>query len=472
MHALDELEEEISPSLPTEIAKRWYMKNVKLKPKKGKGKLVLKWNRVFCWHENPFKVEILRPVDNFFVCDKKKKSLLNMFLVKQHKFGKITGDEGTGKTTFLHWIHWELEEHHPEVVPCFIDATRKTVGGKSVSKQLMDPFLNIYQKTVSRPFEGIHADELGKYIAKKVGGKPFVLLVDEPHNVSETALPFFAALNNAGVKVQVIIAGRKENLRGSTLWKNEKDSLKFDLHGLDTHLASLFLRKRIESFGGEGTYPFDSHKIAILVKQTGGNPVALLEKAKEKAIQLSIDHREELIQEQREIIKQREEEVRQKHEAEKEKRRQEKEERRHTIEAEREKRMEIEEKKREDIERKHQEVLDKEDDQLDKIDDMIGSILGGITGKKKQESDEGVEKKEEKKDDDELKKHDALVQDAVGKIPEEKGANQILEEDPDLVADLQHVLAETDAAAKKQKDMKSHKNSKPHKKENPKKKKK
>jgi hypothetical protein len=448
MHALDEFEEEVSAYLPTEVAKRWYNKNVKLKPQQGKGKLVLKWNRVFCWHESPFEVKVMQPIDDFFVCDKKKKSALNMFLVKQYQFGRITGDEGSGKTTFLHWIHWELEAHHPEVVPCFVDATRKNVGERGLIKQIMNPFLNMYQKTVSRPYEEISVVDLADYVRRKVSGKPFVLLIDEPHNISEKAFPIIEALEKAKVKLQLIVAGRKEDLRKTYMGKNHKDLLKFELHGLDTHLARQLLQKRIEAVGGEGTYPFDGQKISVLVKQSHGNPAQLLRRAKEKIIQLSIDHREEVIADQKERIRVREETIKQKYLEEKEKKRVAREEKRQKVEEERRGHMQKVEKKRQDDIKHHEEVLASEDVQLSKIDDMIGSLLGGNNPEKKEEKE--YEKEERKVDDSELEKNDALVHDAVGKIPVEKSADQILDEDPELAADLKHVLEETADAHKKQ----------------------
>ena len=67
---LEQLEKEMTPYLPTEAAKRWAWKNIKLKPAMSKGNLVLKWTRVFCWREDPFKQELLYPLDDFFVLDK------------------------------------------------------------------------------------------------------------------------------------------------------------------------------------------------------------------------------------------------------------------------------------------------------------------------------------------------------------------------------------------------------------------
>ena len=80
---LDQLEEDVTPYLPTEVVKRWYWKNIKLKPTAAKGNLVLNWTRVFCWHDDPFKPELLHPINDFLVLEKEKRSGLNRFLVKQ-----------------------------------------------------------------------------------------------------------------------------------------------------------------------------------------------------------------------------------------------------------------------------------------------------------------------------------------------------------------------------------------------------
>ncbi|PIN79930.1 hypothetical protein COV16_01640 [Candidatus Woesearchaeota archaeon CG10_big_fil_rev_8_21_14_0_10_34_8] len=446
LHPIDDLEEEISPYLPTELAKRWYMKNVKLKPQKGKGQLVLKWNRVFCWYEDPFISKIMLPIDDFFVCDKKKKSILNMFFVKQHQFGTITGEEGSGKTMFLHWINWELETHHPELMPCYIDGT-KNVSEKNMIKQLMFPFLNIYQKTVSRPFEEISGEELGVYIKKKVGDKPFVLLIDQPQNLGDKALDIIGYLEKAGVKMQCIVAGQKDQLRSSIVGKGLTDSLKFSLDGLDHNLATEMIQKRITAVGGEGIYPFDAQKIGIICKQANGNPLYILKKAKEKVIQLSIDHREELIAQQQNIEKQKEEEKLRKFKEGKEKKRQEKEKLRQQIEEERKKHLEEIERKRIEEEEKYAAMLENEDARLDKIDELIGTVIDN-------------KKSEEKEDKSELKKHDAVVEEAIGNIPEEKTADEILENDDALAADLKQVFEETEKANKDHHTKSSHKKKK------------
>ncbi len=440
MRALDELEQEISPYLPTEAVKRWYMKNIKLRPKNSDGELVLKWNRVFCWHDDPFTLGLKQPIDNFFVCEKKMKTGLNFFLVKQQQFGKIIGERGSGKTTFLHWIYWELEAHHPEIVPCFVNAAQKNVGERALVRDLMLPFINIYQKTVSRPFEDISISELAQYIKRKTKYKQFVILVDEAHNLSDKAMQIFLELKMAQIKMQIIVTGRKEDLHKSKLVASEKDMLKFELSGLSVELATELLRRRIEAMGGDGTYPFDAQKIRVIVQQVKGNPADLLQKAKEKAIQISINQHKEIVAEQQEIIKQREEEIRQKLLNRKERKHKEREEKRLKIEEERRKHIEEEKKKSEEELHRQQELLEKEDVQLEKIDDMIGTIVSGTINKEKDKIS----------DYSELAKHDSLVEEAIGRIPEEKDAKQILEEDPDLVADLQHVLEETDAAAKRQ----------------------
>ncbi len=435
LRPLDQLEEEINPYLPTEIAKQWYRRNVKLKPHAGQGKFVLEWNKIFCWHDDPFKLDIPQPVDDFFVYDKKKKSTLNLFFVKQYPFGTITGEQGSGKTMFLRWIHWELKEHHPELVPCLVSCTEKTVTEQELIKQVMFPFLNMYQKTVSRPFEELDVSGLAQYVKRKVKNKPFVLLIDEPQNISEKALPLFSTLGKAGVKLQIIVAGEKEQLKKSLVEKGFKDALNFHLDGLDPTLATELLQKRIEAMGGEGTYPFDAQKIRVLCQQVSGNPRKLLQQTKEKVIRLSIDHKEELIAEQQEFARQKEEEEQHKYLKEKEKKQQEREKRRHTIEEERERLLEAQERKKEQEVKDYAATLAREDAALDKIDDMISSIVGQEEKKKEEKS---VSK-------DELRKNDALIADVVN-------TEKNLEGDAEIADELNQVFAETDKAQKRLKE--------------------
>ncbi len=436
---LDQLEKEVTPFLPTELAKRWYWKNVKLTPTVGKGNLVLNWTRIFCWHDDPFKEYMLYPLDEFFVLDKEKRSVLNHLLVKGEAYGTITGDKGSGKTALIHWIAWELNAHHPEVVPCLIDCSEKKVNDIELIKQLMYPFLNMYQKTVSRPFEEMNAQELSAYIKSKVGGKPFVLLIDEPYNIGEKGLDVLLALQKTGMRFQLIVAGEKEEVKKSPLGKGLKDSLKFELDGLDLSQTALFLRKRIEAVGGEGTYPFDQQTLKLLHDHARGNPLKILALAKEKAIQLSIDHKEEIVAQQEEILKAREEAARQKAEEERQKRIAEKEKLRQKREAEREKHVQDIERQRFEEEKKHLEELRQEDMQLDKIDEVIGTIVGTPGAKHKA-----------REDISELRKQEDLVKSVVGHV--EKNVGQA--EDDSLAKKLEQVFAETEKARGKKKKKK------------------
>lgn len=440
--SLDQLEKEVSPYLPTEVAKRWYWKNVKLTPTVGKGNLVLNWTRIFCWHDDPFKDDLLYPIDDFFVLDKERKSTLNHFLVKGEAYGTVTGDKGAGKTAFIYWIAWELNAHHPEVVSCLIDCSKKKVNNGELTKQLMYPFLNIYQKTVSRPFEEMSAEELSMYIKNKVSDKPFVLLIDEPYNINEKGLDVLLELQKTGIRFQLILAGEKEEIKKSPLGKGLRDSLKFELEGFDLAQTAAFLKKRIEAVGGEGTYPFDQQTLKMVRDHAHGNPLQILELAKEKAIQLSIDHKEEIVEQQQTILKAREEASRKKAEEEKQKRLAEKEKQRQMREEDREKHMQALERERLEEERKHIEELRMEDMQLDKIDEVIGTIVGT--------PEKGA--KHKGKEDSEIQKQEELVNSVVDHIPVEKNVGQVLAEDPSLAEDLEQVFAETEKARKKSGD--------------------
>jgi hypothetical protein len=432
---IEDFEREISPHLPTEMAKHWVWKNVKLKPAVAKGSLVLKWTRVFCWRDDPFKPELWYPINEFIIIEKEKKSALNHFLVNGEDFGTITGDAGSGKTAFLHWVKWELDEHHPEVIACLVDSAEKKVTEQLLRKKLMIPFLNLYQKTVSRPFEDMNNEEIVAYIKEKTNRSPFVLLIDEPQNITEKAMEILELLQKSGIKIEVIVAGQKEDLKKSGI--KGKDSLKFELDGLDTALTTQMLAKRIECVGGSGTYPFDQQSIKLLREHAKGNPLKLLELAKEKAIQLSIDHQEEIVAQQQEMERQRLEALQKKMEDEKRKRVEQKEKIRQQREAERMKRLnEIERQRIEEI-RQQQARIAKEDEQLEKIDEVIGLVVD----KKKAEPTNNEE--------DEIEKQEEIISEVTKTAPEEKKLKEVFGDDPSLAKELEQVFAETEKAQKK-----------------------
>lgn len=438
LEALNQFEKEIAPHLPTELARRWLWKNMKLKPVSTKGNLVLNWTRVFCWRDDPFKDELLYPIDEFVIVDKEKQNALNRFLVKGEAFGTITGPEGSGKTAFLHWLHWELESHHPDVVPCLIDCSGKKVSDVSLIKQLMLPFLNLYQKTVSRPFEEMGPAELAAYIKSKVREKPFVLLIDEPYNISEKGLAVLEELQKTGITFQLIVAGEKEALKKTVIGKGLKDTLKFELDGLSAELIVVLLQKRIEAVGGTGIYPFDHQMIKILYTQTKGIPASVLHHAKEKVIQLSIERKEEIIAEQIAMEKARIAALQKKAEEERRKRIEERDSVRRHREEERGMRIAEVEKKKKEEQKKYLEELEKEEQKSEKIDEVIGAIIE-------------KEEPEKKKEKDEVKKQDETVKEAIGDAPVPKHMKQAFADDPGLAKELEQVFAETEKARKSDK---------------------
>lgn len=449
IEALNDIEKKVTPYLPTELAKKWYWHNFKLKPVISKGNLVLNWTRVFCWREDPFKAEILLPINDFFIVDKEKKTAINRFLIKSEQFGTITGDDGCGKTSLLHWIHWELDSHHPEVTACFLDCTEKKMSETSLIKQILYPFLNMYQKTVSRPFEEMNVQEVVQYIKNKLRKKPFVILIDHPYNISEKGATLFEEIQKAGIVTQLIVAGEKENLKKTNLAKGMKDTLKFELEGLGTAETGQMLQKRIEAVGGEGTYPFDQQMIKMLRDHTKGNPQQILQFAKEKVIQLSIDHQEEIVVQQQEMHRKREEEIQKKIMEEKQRRIEAREKLRQEREALRQKNIEMTEKQRREEEARIAAELRNEDAALERIDDMIGTFVD--RKEEKQEKESQSEKKGIKADKSvtEVSKQDSLVQEVVGKsIPEQKSMKQTLDEDSSLAKELEQVFAETERAQK------------------------
>jgi hypothetical protein len=259
--------------------------------------------------------------------------------------------------------------------------------------------------------------------------------MDEPQNLSEKAMEILESLQKSGIKIEVIVAGQKEDLKKSGI--KGKDTLKFELDGLDTALTTQMLAKRIECVGGSGTYPFDQQSIKLLREHAKGNPLKLLELAKEKAIQLSIDHQEEIVAQQQEMERQRLEALQKKMEDEKRKRVEQKEKIRQQREAERMKRLnEIERQRIEEI-RQQQARIAKEDEQLEKIDEVIGLVVD----KKKAESRNDEE--------DEIEKQEEIISEVTKTAPEEKKLKDVFGDDPSLAKELEQVFAETEKAQKK-----------------------
>lgn len=94
------------------------------------------------------------------------------------------------------------------------------------------------------------------------------------------------------------------------------DKLKMQLKGLDIPEAELMIKKRVEAFGGEGIFPFDTNYIKKICKEADNNPKNILILCQKYAKELAVEHIE---RKQKQIEEKKEDYIEQQHEAKEEK---------------------------------------------------------------------------------------------------------------------------------------------------------
>lgn len=300
--AVDELEERVSPYLPTEIITKWLKKHksVKLDTKKN---FVLDWIQVYGWRDDPFKQEILKPFNQYYIVDKQMKNRINLFLIKKQKFGTIIGEAGTGKTSLALWLVDELRPHAGQVFVSYINVKDTYKTEADLIQQILKPVTNMYEKVIKQVHQDVPVDKLVSFIHEKIGNKPLILILDDPDKFPEKYMQLFVTLYQApSILVQLLIVTSPEGFKKSLFsGRDYKDTLKILLKDVPEDTLLWMLRKRIEAVGGHETFPFDDRSIRAIAKKVTGNPHDFLRFCREKALKVSLDERDKIIEKRAEI---------------------------------------------------------------------------------------------------------------------------------------------------------------------------
>jgi type II secretory pathway predicted ATPase ExeA len=411
---IDEFEEKISPYLPTEIAKRYIQKHRKVKINTKKN-LVLEWTTVYGWRRDPFREEILKPVQKYYAIESQQRKKINLFLLKRHKFGTILGEKGVGKSSLARWIVEELDGHTERVHISYLDPNIKYKSKEDVVKQIIKPITSLYEKVFKQHHQDLETDKLTTFIKKKMGSKGLVIILDSPEKFPERFQYILKDLYEAeNIHVQIIVVGTKEAVK-NTLFsgKEYKDELKISIKGVNEHTITQMLTKRIKAVGGHESFPFNSQIIKAIAKKTEGNPLKVLSICREKAMRMSLDERDKIIAKMEEI-KQKQEEERQKEKEEKRRRRE----------------QQIQDGANTTINKLSQ-VQDSvsnlmgkpsrqknlnTDKEIDDIDQMLSAELDAALAKDMA----NIEEEKESEDNTAMEENDDLIASVVGDLPSEK----------------------------------------------------
>ncbi len=226
----------------------------------------LEWTEELGWKENPFTLP-----GHLLAGMEEERKEINLFFVKQKKFGIIQAGPGYGKTTLMFWLKNELT-HYKNIYGHYLDA--QAASGEGFLQALADPFKGLFSR--HEPKTGV---ELCELIIRKAKGK-YVLLVDNAQKLTAENLEVLGELLNIDCSIILATTHKIDKLPA-------KDELELKLAKRSGEEYAKILQDRIERAGGQGIKPFTKTVIARIAKETD-NTREFLDLAQETAINIAL----------------------------------------------------------------------------------------------------------------------------------------------------------------------------------------
>ncbi|MBW3011348.1 AAA family ATPase [Candidatus Woesearchaeota archaeon] len=278
------------------------------KPEVSKEQFMLDWHKEFGWSKNPFKTEILKPIEDFIAGYDKDRLQINLFVIKKFKFGSIVGPPGSGKTTILKWMDYELKKYKNKVKSRLISGNKLT-GEKQSIREIILPLVNPLERFITKPWQTMTIAHVTNYIKKKLenSDRVLVLLIDDIDQASDLALVLLKELFTSGIKFQLIVSGDKDDMRKKELAPfTKQDHLKIELSGMKYPDIRKMIKKRIESVGGKDIKPLSESLLKRICKEADDNPKAILGFAYNCAAEIALERWQKKKEEEEIIARERE----------------------------------------------------------------------------------------------------------------------------------------------------------------------
>ena len=324
-----------------------------LKIIKGEKAFSLNWYNELGWGQNPFDPRLIHPAEYFFVNCDAERTKVNEAIINKRRLTRITGELGTGKTIFLHWLARELRKYKRRIISRLFDAAEvshsdlinqiifstltipqkannfvySTLGLKHAITPLNTrrlfhekPFHLIpiaYKKIFDTPYN-VKSDDLFAFVKHRLTDRLLILLLDNTHQLSPDAVTFLQQLLDHDLPIQIILAEEPRGA-GKQISIKHKDSLRIKMPPLKPdHLIDM-IRRRIEYVGGTGIAPFTEAFLRGMCTSAAYQPPELLRIANNQAIKLALHKMAADRERERQLAKQRAEEKRRRQEEKREK---------------------------------------------------------------------------------------------------------------------------------------------------------
>jgi type II secretory pathway predicted ATPase ExeA len=253
--------------------------------------LTLNWQQKLGYHADPFRSSVA-PARKYLVGLSHVQEKINLFLIKEDRFGTITGPSGVGKSLLLQWIDEELasQDSHEQ----------HKISGKLKSDAIVDALLHEKRPLLKRQlvrFMKIDAQAKRKELFQRAAKKKTVIIVDDAGDLGAHEVELLSDLMQR-TQTQLIIADTKERIAALKL--SLIDKLRIEIPEYSTEDLVELLRKRIEAAGGSDTHPLAAEERKTVIEKAKHNPAKLLQVARERVIELSI--RAQPIQKQKGFI--------------------------------------------------------------------------------------------------------------------------------------------------------------------------
>lgn len=222
----------------------------------------------FKWEGNPFTFKIL---PDLFVGHSQEVEQIISNISNGDKFALLLGPTGSGKTTLLKHI----SNKFPEFEILYLAKPPKD------PKDWVTVFNHITKPRLSflRRHNGVDLYNLSEKVNKKLGVRKCLIFVDECHEATQESLEWLRTITDQVENLTIILAGLPvfENMLKDNLETFlRRITLRIDLGCLSKPETREFIKKRIESLGGDDIRPFTPAIIDYIHEKTGGFPREVL----------------------------------------------------------------------------------------------------------------------------------------------------------------------------------------------------